>query len=110
MNEKEIQEGNRLIAEFMGFEKVNDNKYDIVYKQENNAYVWECQLQYHSSWEWLIPACKKFQNLVMNKQIKPSEEFTQYYESIENAWSLFEIEHLFRTSVEAIQWYNTQNK
>lgn len=67
MTNREILEGNKLIAEFMGFEK-NGNIYTnkprsypsslFLYKGLNNK-VMEDDLRFHSSWDWLMPVVRK---------------------------------------------------
>jgi len=69
MNRKEIIENNKLIAEFMG---VADEPYcyipehKIRISDENGEYAETSshfqydELQYHSSWNWLMPVIKKY--------------------------------------------------
>lgn len=67
MTEKEIIEGNKLIAEFVGWKYnsetanhgIRDNcwirKHEVVY-----------ELKYHSSWDWLMPVVEKIESITNN--------------------------------------------
>ena len=69
---KTIEEGNKLIAEFMGGKKNNIS--DIYYLPEFGHYFnsygqieWsDCfrlnELKYHTSWDWLMPVVEKIES------------------------------------------------
>ena len=57
MSEQEILDGNKLIAEFMGA-KYN-SKLDLVNLGANHKLVGINELQYHSSWDWIMPVVDK---------------------------------------------------
>ena len=56
MTDKEILDGNKLIAEFMGG-TLDNPKAKYYYFLERGRY--EMELKYHSSWDWLIPVIGK---------------------------------------------------
>ena len=75
MSKKEIIEGNKLIAEFMGWTcstriSYNDNR-KVLYKPNgtifkygkltylHNKNPWDAPLKFHSSWDWLMPVVEK---------------------------------------------------
>ncbi len=70
MTEKEIIEGNKLIALFDGFEFLNDNSefcpngYFVMNSEEghNNMHHPE-ELNYHKSYDWLMPVVEKIESL-----------------------------------------------
>lgn len=70
--EEEIIEGNKLIAEFMGFEVFwNDvcefwAVSDIVEKHHSKAAE---DLEYLTSWDWLMPVVEKIESLGYESQI-----------------------------------------
>lgn len=51
MNDQEIIEGNKLIAEFMG---MGEKFLPMDYEHENGV-------RYHSSWDWLMPVVEKIE-------------------------------------------------
>lgn len=57
MTEEKILDGNKLIAEFMGA-KYN-SKLDLVNLGANHKLVGINELQYHSSWDWIMPVVEK---------------------------------------------------
>ncbi len=64
MNSDQLKEGNRLIAEFMGAEKLDENSF--TYNREDK-FIGNCcsvdDLEYHSSWDWLMPVVEKIESL-----------------------------------------------
>ncbi len=115
MTQEEIQEGNELMALYMGA------KYEelVLFMQPNAGYVWNypqgeqpdnkiepwyktiSTLQYHKSWDWLIPVCKK----VLDKLWKLSGTGPVMVD-ITDALKLLEIEPLFQAVVAGIQLLN----
>lgn len=122
MNEKEIQEVNKLIALFDGYRYMTDEEkmkwvgvrtierlnkltkenVPIMTGGKHGVVIYESTLQYHSSWDWLIPAIKKFGKL--------EEKHPDYFAQIGYAMWDDRVDLAFEILVEAIQWYNTQNK
>jgi hypothetical protein len=67
MEQEEIRERNIAIAEFMGarWRAKEDNKAPLYRFDEpiGNQYAFHhTELQYHSSWDWLLPVCKKIES------------------------------------------------
>ena len=58
MSEKEIIEGNKLIAEFMGI-KIIQSRYGCNHPLVTCPYPDYSNLKYHSSWDWLMPVVEK---------------------------------------------------
>lgn len=118
MEEKEIIEGNRLIAEFMGFYITEFNGlYHFVCKEkkkpEHLNQAWEFRLEeakYHTSWDWLMGVVEKIENkehsvyIVFEKceigiNIDGGDRITKIRPSkIEAAWLAV---------VDFIKWYNS---
>ena len=58
-------ENNKLIAEFMGmnYGDPNDNSVMIQMTPQGNEVVPINSMEYHSSWEWLMPVVDKIESL-----------------------------------------------
>ncbi len=112
MCEEEYNEGNKLIAEFMGLEK-NDFGYWV-----NKDYLFGAQLKlfdfelkFHSSWDWLMPVIRRIIDTIGVKTINEcdSEEWfqstriTKMYIGIDINLSHYYV-------VEFIKWYNSCQK
>jgi hypothetical protein len=52
-----IEEGNKLIAEFMGWRYISDG--DVMFLNQNTPAKPINRLQFHSSWDWLMPVLEK---------------------------------------------------
>ncbi len=99
MKDKEIIEGNKLIAEFMEV-KIGVDTY--MYRPGVTDLLREDHLSYHSSWGWLMPVAKKIQKLEI-------EEFKRK-KPVMNALFDIQIETLWDYTIEFIKWYNEQPK
>jgi len=91
------QENNQLIAEFMG--------YEIIYRPYSNGFIEISDtelcdvddLEYHKSWDWLIPVIENIDHLQHEPVI-----------SIEKALSTRSIDNTHRAVVEFIKQHNNQ--
>jgi len=126
MKEKEILEGNKLIAEFMEG-KLIDGYYDIPHLPV--AVIKENCLSYHSSYDWLMPVVEKIEktcdvtiiigaafpyklfesgrdkNMVAVRDLRR----TEMAQSISQTTADNKIDAIWLAVVEFIEWYN-QNK
>ena len=127
MTKQEIIEGNKLIAEFMGYKLDGDivrsapldadgfDSYDglVGYKITH--------AQYDSSWDRLMTVVDKIQKIYETKRefgviieittthIRISmKSFNYYIDKTSDDWIPFDIKILFKVVVEFIKWYNTQ--
>lgn len=116
--EKEIIDGNKLIAEFMDCKINNEVCFDRIeiplahgvaarvgrkeyglYEVNGNSHN-PFQLKYHSSWDWLMP--------VVEKIGKMNEPFI--HKLPVSKLSIFTpIEEVFHKVVDFIKWYNQQS-
>lgn len=115
MQEQEIIEGNKLIAEFMGYKEGFPHKIDRYgYEQTVEGYRIDYDdvaiedLEFHSDWNWLMPVIRKIIGYCINESEKAflSNEYTSILETI----PLAIIEDSFKVVVEFIKWYNTNGK
>lgn len=64
MNEQEILEGNRLIAEFEGMKLVHDDPIaypdGYMFSEEDGAHELK-NMKYHNDWNWLMPVIEKIE-------------------------------------------------
>jgi len=107
MSEQEITEGNKLIAEFMGG-AIKGNIVTFNGGWENNNQHWITGLQYHTSWDWLMPVYFKLRKI----RLATSQRMMwgKYIGGILQAISEEDNPSpVFRKAVLAIKWYN-QNK
>lgn len=115
MTDKEIIEGNKLLAEFHG--KYNTKWHTI------GCYPIK-DLKYHTSWDWLMPVVEKiefytpdeigsgFAVYINEKQCIIKSKFVDYSymdNPITGASADTKIESVWLAVVSFIQWYNTQN-
>lgn len=105
MDSKEIQNGNRLIAEFMGATITKRNGEDAIYMFGNAAYPEYFRVtkynKYDSDWNMLKPVIDKIFTyaIAYPDQVSPIREM-KIVVDIQPAWEKV---------VKFIQWYN-QNK
>ena len=99
MTAQQIQDGNRLIAEFMG--EVDD------YWWERDRFNERIKAKFHSNWNELMRACKKFDSFVLD-DFKVMPQWTNYKilcDNIDDAVTTYDIEKAFAALVKAITWY-----
>lgn len=117
MTQEEILQGNRLIAEFMDCEYDDISEtYDtgILKLVEPEAYgdeqfsslLYDYELDYHSSWDWLMPCIKKC--LDINEE--ELDDWEKQYENINDTLYQVEISQTYQAVIEFIKWYNQQPK
>jgi len=63
MTQKEINEGNKLIAEFMGIKtSYYSGEFDMV-EINNKMCPLERWAKYHSNWDWVMPVLEKIESM-----------------------------------------------
>lgn len=128
LDDLEILEGNKLIAEFEGRATViNECEYcgkDVTVKpicsgdEKGNKTSHAAggrivELKYHSSWNWLMPVWKKFREINYDypngiKRDDLKNEHEHFRELIIGSLEICSIKMAFRYIVYAIKWYNQQ--
>lgn len=135
MNEQEIIEGNKLIAEFVDLEVLANPHLGGVRPKSSNSTpvdllkIIYCEIgygqesvypQFNSSWDWIMPVVAKIQKLYETKRefggiieittthIRISiKSFYYCVDKTSDNWTPFDIKTLFKVVVEFIKWYNT---
>ena len=104
-----MEKNNKLIVEFMGctnpFNEIHDA---TLYKVEQGTFELD-ELQYHTSWDWLMPVVDKIKILVMeddSDELYNSEE----WDNITHTLVQIEIKSVYQAVVEFIKQYNNGRK
>lgn len=129
--EKEIIEGNRLIADFysVGHKKypneiVNVMSYGFDPPIDGSQWWHESKLKFHSSWNWIMPVVEKIVSLDIDfcaDLLAKSERNYQYNVFIEkaNGSSITSVKNIYgetmiitfwKAVIQFIQWYNSHTK
>lgn len=84
----DVEEGNKMIKEFMGEIRI--------------AYT---QLEYHSSWDWLMPVVKKVREKI---DLMPHDNLilTGKWFKISGGITHVDIHETFESVIEFIKWHN----
>lgn len=135
MTQKEYNDGNRLIAQFIGYEYIpfnnpmnikagwwHNNTSNIIKlnvrpdKLVGSFYLGRSvkDLKYHKDWNYLMNACRKWDKLnehpipiAANISLKKvEEEYVALCEELDHFVTLYEIMPAFKHLVDCIRWYN----
>jgi len=116
MIQEEILEGNKLIAEFIGYILYKPIRRGLFGKKEMTWYYGKKKywsplffiqhFQFHKDWNWLMTAI----GYCLDKNEENLDDWEHYYEAIDD--SLFQVEIIptWKEVVKFIKWYNTQEK
>lgn len=119
-----LPEGNKLIAEFMGYKlrlpNGMKNKYwEKKLGEETDVLCSENKLLYHSSWDWLMPVVSKIEEQGQSVSIfrgccdirfDKVREGLEEPEPIESGGGQQKIVSVWQSVVKYIQWYNTRKQ
>ena len=113
------QENNRLIAKFMGmtYGDLNDDSVMIQMTPKGNEVVPIELMEYHTSWDWLMPVVEKIEREYMYAVqpcwehciIDKAGENTEDFERIE-VDSCDKLSATYGAVVEFIKWYNMKTQ
>ena len=90
-----MEQNNKLIAEFMGYEVKHNKCYSPKYNDGTIA-----PMQFHTSWDWLMP--------VVQKCIRTGDN-TDEWDNIFDALSLLSINAVYEEVVEFIKGYEVMD-
>lgn len=112
MKENEIIEGNKLIAEFDNKDchLMKSAEYpDGFYYSLSKGHGGLEPLQYHSSYDWLMPVWFKFIDLKFT-EMKDMIQHSNYKQAISHSICYEDLLNANALLATAIKWYNTQTK
>lgn len=126
MEDAKIIEGNKLIAEFMGWRK--DPTHGWLTKDEQDAWNYrdDYHFKYYVSWDWLMPVVEKIEGLNNGENgkgyivslkspscvgyIDKEDGFKMPIPCDARTLGTTRIESVWLAVVEFIQWYNKNKK
>ncbi len=115
MTQSEIIEGNKLISEFTGL-TLNKKQFPLTpfYEKDKTFLAYEPDLQFHQSWNWLMPVVEKIgKEYTINLHSFPGNGFDFVVKEGNFRRGFGENENpiiaTFQAIIEFIKWYN-ENK
>lgn len=105
MEHNEILGGNKLIAEFMGIPKCERCSNCDHYRFGSSIYYSPSEMNYHSSWDWLMPVMFKIKNKI---RLSVNPDVRLRYKAAENEMRNFYLIGTWFCAVKFIEWYNSQ--
>lgn len=130
MDREKIIEGNKLIAEFLGWKKetkmfqwkereVYLSDWDLL---ENTVYDGMCpadRLEFHTSWDWLMPVVMKIEAMrynpktglydgLLNQFMKETSSYSNdwYWEGNIFVTVITDMNDMYKRVIQFIKWYN----
>lgn len=110
MGQVNTMEGNKIIAEFMGF--IHEPSLDdevlgkALWRLSDNENFYDSRMKYHTSWDWLMPVYDKFRCLVIDGE-KNFRKRNRFVVLISDEIIRVNITEAYEKLIEAIQWYNS---
>jgi len=102
--DKQTIEADKLIAEFMDA-IIEGNRYWI-----NGLPYFDGGLKYHTSWDWLMPCIKKFNDMVKMEEIEHDMQSSALDDLMQIAVLRCNIADAHNYLSQLITWYNQLNK
>ena len=93
MTQEQIVEGNKLIAEFMGIKISHLGVGDLYRCPVTDLPTTVCELEYHESWDWLMPVIGKISENCEEPEELDSLKYALLCDDINTAWS-FVVDYL----------------
>lgn len=117
-----VEEGNKLIAEFMGVYSWDDNRYGLMWKNPVSGSSSK-SLQYHSSWGWIMPVVEKIESIggafhIYKRKVivvfdTENHNYThdELHEHPKYSYQTGyfdgnKVERIYECAIQFIQWYN----
>jgi hypothetical protein len=113
---KNIEENNRLIAEFVGMQKTDIGWYDYEEILNNSFSNTFDELRFHDDWNWLMKCVEKIEEIEDYRfDFEIRQSLVEVYDKDEHTEVLQEqgdekMEVTYWCVVEFIKWYKNKNK
>ena len=101
MKEREQENNNKLIAEFMQYDNKSVGLYDYGHTPNNEI------LKYHTSWDWLMPVINKIRSMDSTYEV---EEVGKYDWDNEISHYEFDLDLTYESVVKFINQNNNNNE
>lgn len=106
MTEEKILEGNKLIAEFMGFTQKSYTPDSEKMWCDAKHGLPVGQLMFHLSYDWIMPVVHKITEQIHNRSV-PSSAIEVYVRKIATMHLSNSVESIYISVLEYIGWYNS---
>ena len=109
---KTTEEKNRMIAEFMGYEMIND----LQFSTPSGGGIFISDLKYHTSWDWLMPVVRKLKKINSESKHglfeKPTDNLNcqMMYEEVEDCLCDLNVENAYNAVCAMIYWLTKNNR
>lgn len=91
---------------------IPNSEFVTFFEMEEDGEADEWNLFFHSSWDWLMPVCRKWDTLIEGKYIRPKTKWFGAYislcDALDNTVICYDIIPVFNQLVENIKWLNKQ--
>lgn len=98
--EKDVREGNKMIAEFMGKYFAAGRVYHDEQEFKNMPQDFIRELKYHTSWDWLMPVVKK----ILATDTGTLDVYSLY---VEDSLRTADILKVWESCIDFIEYYNS---
>ncbi len=118
MSEQKIVDNNKRIAGFMGLRNMGMKNLELWVLFDNHTGIESSELQYHTSWNWLMPVLEKIESLGYCSMIckGTSYSWTSIFEVVDGGRKNLrgskgksKLENTYLSVVGFIQWYNERS-
>lgn len=110
---KTTEQKNRMIAEFMGLQPLASDPNNFFFYPSLNNYIYKKAMQYHTSWDWLMPVVEEIESLGFNveKNFQPIDKdfqclITKGNDILFQEFNEYSITAMHYVVVEFIEFYN----
>jgi hypothetical protein len=111
-----IEEKNRMIANFMGYETYEHTNSTAIRLTEGNEFnsidIGHVHTKFHTSWDWLMPVVEKISSIFgewdYEDERREEAEDIFYMDNMFSEFISADMDSIFSRCVQFIEWYNEQ--